>query len=88
MKVDKCISCFKALANEKRLRILLLLQEKPHCVNEIVEKLKYPQSLISIHLSILRKVELVKCEKKGKRVYYKIVSKDLTKLLELIQRIY
>ena len=63
---------FKALSDGNRLRILKLLGgcRTSLCVCEMVEALNLPQYLISKQLNILKKVDLVQCEKRGKWAYY------------------
>ena len=64
---------FKALANEKRLKILkLLLCNNEMTVSEITDELKMPFTTISRHLEKLRTVDLVKFRESGLNLYYSI----------------
>lgn len=60
----------KALADEHRLRMLMLLQAQELCACQIVEAFELANSTISKHLSILRQVGLIQSRKDGRWVYY------------------
>ncbi len=60
----------KALADENRLRIIMMIKDKEPCVCQIVEVLGTAPSTASKHLSILRTAGLIDCYKKGRWIYY------------------
>lgn len=63
----------KALADQTRLRILMLLAGKEElCVCELTEALKLAQPKISRHLAILRESGLLLDRKSGLWVYYRL----------------
>jgi ArsR family transcriptional regulator len=73
MKEIKNISrMFKALADETRLRILYLLQQKELCVCEIVKILGINQSKASRHLAYLKNAGLVEDSREGVWIYYSL----------------
>lgn len=53
----------KALADETRLRIFVLLTRQELCVCEIEDILNLSQSLVSNHLAVLRQAGLVKARR-------------------------
>jgi predicted transcriptional regulator len=57
---------FRALSNQTRFSIVQLLREKPHYVNEMVEKLGIEQSRISHNLACLLNCGFVEWEWNGK----------------------
>ena len=64
---------FKCLADETRLKSLLLIYEAEQaCVCELMEALKLDQPKISRHLAQLRAAEIVVCERRGKWMYYSL----------------
>ena len=75
--VKKQSGFFKALADEKRLRILSLLEVREMCVCEVMVALGMTQPNASHHLGILENVGLVKRRKEGKWVYYAISDQEL-----------
>ncbi|MGP7818504.1 ArsR/SmtB family transcription factor [Niallia sp. 01092] len=61
---------FKALSDPTRIRILHLLSEKPHSVNEIAESLEMLQSTVSHQLRFLKNLRLVKYRREGTTMIY------------------
>ena len=64
----------RLLADETRLRLLLLLRKEELSVVEIQEILGMGQSRISSHLAQLRGAELVQDRRAGKNIYYKLAN--------------
>ena len=68
---------FKAFADEKRLRILSLLQVREMCVCELMVALELTQPTASHHLQILEYSGLVTRRKEGKWVFYSLADPKL-----------
>ena len=85
IKIDN-INIFKALSDNVRRDILVLLNNGPLSAGEISEKYKLTNSTISYHLSILKKSNLI-YEKKNKNyiVYYINTSVFQDLILWIIQ---
>ena len=64
----------KALADEGRLKILLMLGGTELCVCHIVESLALAPSTVSKHLSILEQAGLIETHKKGRWVHCRLPS--------------
>ena len=79
---------FKALADETRLRILLLLLDGELCVCEIIAALELPQLTASHHLAYLKRTGWVSDRKQGVWMYYRLENsvKRLHKPLTTILR--
>ncbi len=75
---------YKALSDQNRLRILMMLQEKSLCVCEIVNVLKLANSTVSKHLSILRNTDLIMDEKDGRWVNYRLATSQESKEIEAV----
>lgn len=76
----------KALSDETRLRILVLLSSRELCVCEICEILDQSQPKISRNLAKLRDIGLVEDKRQGQWVFYYInlkhdVEMDLLKVI-------
>lgn len=69
MTID-CVEFCKALADDTRQQILVMLQENEMCVSDIVAAFSMSQPSISHHLSVLKQFNLVTSRKEGKQVYY------------------
>src|SRR6478752_5035481 len=80
----------RLLADETRLRLLLLLRQEELSVVEIQEILGMGQSRISSHLAQLRGAELVQDRRAGKNIYYKLANHgahaELSPILEATAR--
>lgn len=80
------VKSLRLLADETRLRLLLLLQKEELSVVEIQEVLGMGQSRISSHLAQLRQAGLVKDRRAGKNIYYALASDNgHAQLLPIIQ---
>jgi ArsR family transcriptional regulator len=77
------LSSFKALANEKRLRIVHALREGELCACEVEAVLDAPQSTVASHLRKLRDAGVVNTRKEGKWTYYRIADTASLQLLDL-----
>ena len=66
----KDVRTLKALADENRLRLLLLLQEKELFVCQLMAVTGLSQSLVSRCLSLLERENLVASRRQGKHVFY------------------
>ena len=62
----------KALADENRLAIMLLLQQREKCGCVLLEELKITQPTLSHHMKLLCDCGFVIGRKEGKWMYYSI----------------
>jgi ubiquinone/menaquinone biosynthesis C-methylase UbiE len=76
----------RVLADQNRLRILLLLKGEELSVAELQEILAMGQSTISTHLSQLKQAELVEDRRTGKSNLYRLSSADGGPLDEILNR--
>lgn len=74
---------FKALSDPTRLRILHLLFQGEHSVNEIAEKLTLLQSTVSHQLRFLKNLRLVKFRREGTTLFY---THDDEHVIELLKK--
>jgi ArsR family transcriptional regulator len=72
---ELALTRLKAIADERRLRILSLLAQGERCVCELQEALDAGQSLLSFHLKTLKDAGLVTDRREGRWVYYEL-SRD------------
>ncbi|BCS54347.1 helix-turn-helix transcriptional regulator [Geobacter sp. SVR] len=72
----------KAVAHPVRLCIVRGLLEQGECnVNTIQSCLQIPQSTISQHLGKLRDAGIIKGNRQGVEIFYKVVNEDLKKVI-------
>ncbi|MFW6137854.1 MAG: ArsR/SmtB family transcription factor [Spirochaetota bacterium] len=85
--MEKILNMFKALGDESRLRILLMLRIRPLCVCEINQVLNIALSTTSQHLKQLKFAGLIEDSKEGRWVTYKLSGQNtfFTDLLKNIE---
>lgn len=80
---NKLAEFFKILGDTTRAKILFALDQNEMCVCDIANVLGMSKSSISHQLGTLRRMNIVKCRKQGKEVYYTIDDDHVQKLFEL-----
>jgi len=70
---------FKALSDETRREILRLLEDRDHTVGEIVGRFSLSQPTISRHLSVLKEANLVRDERRGQFVIYRLSGANMAR---------
>ena len=71
---------FKALANESRLRLLGLVAQREHSVQELAANLRLSEPTISHHLAVLRRLDLLQRRVDGNTHWYGLAPDALTSL--------
>lgn len=71
----------KALADEKRVRMLLALRDGELCVCQITELFGLAPSTVSKHLSILYQAGLAEFRKEGRWIYYRLPGKEASRTI-------
>lgn len=71
--MDMLLRLFKAVANEKRTKLLtLLLKDKVLLLENIAEKMGIPEATATRNLKILQKVKLIRSFYRRGKVYYEL----------------
>ncbi|MGE6629767.1 Zn(II)-responsive metalloregulatory transcriptional repressor CzrA [Bacillus sp. NPDC077027] len=73
---------FKALSDPTRIRILHLLSQGEHSVNDIAETLNLMQSTVSHQLRFLKNLRLVKSRRAGTSIFYTPEDQHVMEVLE------
>lgn len=76
--MNKVLTSLKAVSEEIRVRLLLLLMDREACVCELMAVFHMAQSKLSHHLITLRDAGLLLDEKRGKWNYYRVDTKALS----------
>ena len=79
--IDAKTRLLKSLANETRLKMLRLLNEREMCVCELTVALDLTQPTASHHLNILENMRLIRDRKEGKWVFYSVSRPELVQSL-------
>jgi len=78
---------FKALCDDKRLRILELLRGGEKCACVLLEQLDLGQSGLSYHMKILVESNIVESRQEGKWTHYKISETGSISALTLLKEL-
>ncbi|MCE5198733.1 MAG: metalloregulator ArsR/SmtB family transcription factor [Armatimonadota bacterium] len=79
-------ACLKIMAHPVRLRIVDVLMQGDFPVREIAEMCGVKQHQACEHLRLMQGCGLLKSERRGQSVYYKIASQQLPSLLNCIRK--
>jgi DNA-binding transcriptional ArsR family regulator len=71
-----------ALAHEDRLILLCHIAHNEHSVGELEELLDIHQPTLSQQLGVLRREGLVETRREGKRIYYRLKSKQALAIID------
>ena len=84
--METAIKMFKALSDETRLRIYLLLLQGELCVCELVNILNIEQSRISHSVRILKEAGLVVNRREGKWIFYAVnPEKENNRIIQILK---
>lgn len=72
--VEQVSELFKALSDPIRARLVLLLTGGAQHVHQLVDRLALPQSTVSRHLAILRNARVVRAERQGTSMLYRLAD--------------
>lgn len=87
--VDMVVGILKCIGNESRLKILCLLSEGEHNVNELQQILDMgSQSSISQHLNKLREMNMVEGRRDGQFTYYSISDPRILNVMMTLKENY
>lgn len=73
---------FKMFADPTRLKIFTLLSKNTLNVEELTQALNMTQSAVSHQLSSLRKLNLVRTEKVGRKVFYSLADDHVMQIFK------
>lgn len=86
-KYEDYANVFKAFCDEKRIRILELLQDGEKCACKLLEYLDIGQSSLSYHMKILVNSGVVDSRQEGKWTYYTISQKGSDYAIKLLKEL-
>ncbi|MEF8779954.1 MAG: metalloregulator ArsR/SmtB family transcription factor [Haloferacaceae archaeon] len=84
--VAGALDIFKALADDRRILIMRLLDESDLCVCDLVEVFDIEYSKLSYHLKKLKDADLVATDRTGNYVTYRPTERG-EEVIEIIRRI-
>lgn len=85
LSIKKASLTFRAINHPLRQEMIRMIDSKGHAtVTELFVEMRLEQSVASQHLAILRRAGLVKKEREGKFMYYKLNLERLQLLNKMI----
>lgn len=79
--MDQLLTRLKALADETRLKIIVVLLNYDLCVGALARHLEISEAAVSQQLQILRKAGLVKGEKRSYWTHYRVEKETFKQIL-------
>ncbi|TAK27052.1 MAG: ArsR family transcriptional regulator [Nitrosarchaeum sp.] len=78
-------SPWKALSDDSRRQILLLLKSREMTPSEIAEHFEFSLPAVSTHLRVLREADLITEQRQGKNKFYSINQKQALGLMKFFE---
>lgn len=85
--LNSAAKLLSAMANERRLRMLILLSNAEMCVGDLTKHIQLDQSPASQHLAKLRAAGLVKTRRNAQQVYYRCDSDKVARILATLEEV-
>lgn len=82
--INDIIEFLKLISVKNRACIICQLQQGERCVHDLEKQLELPQNLISHHLKVLSKANIVNSRKEGLKVFYRLNEKKINKYKNII----
>ena len=76
----------KLLSNSHRIEILLMLEQREHCMDEMARKVMAKKSAVSYHLEMLEKHGMI-CKIKRSRFAFYSLSQEGKRTLSIFQKL-
>lgn len=84
--MEQVVQIFKALGDETRLKILIILSRRRICAKGIAKHLDISEAAVSQHIKILKEAGIIVGVKVGYYVHYDLQEKVLLELLKFIEQ--
>ncbi|WFA10177.1 metalloregulator ArsR/SmtB family transcription factor [Tissierella sp. Yu-01] len=85
--MEEAVKVFKALGDETRLKILVIIAKRNICAKGISRHLGISEAAVSQHLKALKEANIIKGEKKGYFVQYEIQESTFSVIANFIEEI-
>ena len=86
MHLKQAALTLKAMANIKRLEILLYLSQNETSVGDLQQKIGLSQSALSQHLAVLRQAGLVQTRRDRQQIFYRLENTLIKRILNLLTK--
>lgn len=85
--MDKVVKIFKALGDDTRLKILMILCRNKVCAKGIAKHLEISEAAVSQHIKVLKEAGIIVGEKIGYYVHYNLQEPMLLEAVKFIEQI-
>ena len=83
--MKKLVNFFRAMGEETRYKILMILFKEEMCICELIDELQLSQSAVSHHVKILKQADLLNDRRNGKWTFYSINKAGFETHLDSLQ---
>jgi ArsR family transcriptional regulator len=83
LQADLC----RAMGHPVRQKIVHVLFEGPNSVGDIADAIDAGQSVVSRHLSILRRAGIVSSQRQGQEIYYSVSNPKIVEVCNLMRTV-
>jgi ArsR family transcriptional regulator len=88
MKYSEFAPAFKAMSDEKRLKIIDMLSNGSLCACKILGQFDFTQPALSQHMKILVDAGLVSGVREGNWMHYSLVKEKYEEIINFVNQIY
>ncbi len=85
-RLERAAVCLRALAHPLRLRIVEILDSEDLSVTDLAERLRQPQAAVSQHLNLMKAHGLLRSERHGRSVHYRLLHPQCRQVLQCIRK--
>ncbi|AOT71553.1 ArsR/SmtB family transcription factor [Geosporobacter ferrireducens] len=85
--MDQIVQILKALGDETRLKILIILSRKRICAKGIAKHLNISEAAVSQHIKVLKDAGIITGAKVGYYVHYDLQKATLREIVKLVEEI-
>lgn len=83
-KEAEAAKIFKALADENRVKLVMMLSDGPKSATALLSKMPFSQPTLSHHLSILCESGVLDAQRSGKSVMYNVNADTASKAAQIL----
>ncbi len=85
--MDEIVQILKALADETRLKILIILSRRKICAKGIAKHLNISEAAVSQHIKVLKEAGIIIGEKVGYYVHYNMQEQKIVEIMKFIEQL-
>jgi len=83
--LERASRTLRTLAHPVRLKMVEILIEEPVSVGDLAEAVNLPPAAVSQHLGLMRANRVVQGKRRGRQMYYEVVSPQAHYLIDCLR---